>query len=160
MISQKRFVGKAKGLLGLTYGDSSDEDRSEEDQEDFEQENVSLISGRKKKRMLKAMSSSAAARRKLYSSNDEVTDAFGGDLYPERLYYPVHVGHSSENHYRFAFPKNETRTTKYNVFTFIPRFLFEQYKKATNVCNLVTLPTCIFGLLCVSCVFACFVCVR
>lgn len=55
---------------------------------------------------------------------------------PQTLYYPVHVGHGSENHRMFAFPSNETHTTKYNAVTFLPRFLFEQYKKATNVCSL------------------------
>lgn len=55
---------------------------------------------------------------------------------PRALFFPVHIGHGSENHRTFAFPSNETHTTKYNAVTFIPRFLFEQYKKATNVCSL------------------------
>ena len=52
----------------------------------------------------------------------------------ERMYYPVRVGHSSDNVRDFRLPRNETRTTKYNPATFLPRFLFVQYKAATNVC--------------------------
>ena len=54
----------------------------------------------------------------------------------EHVYYPLSVGHSSNNVRDFRLPRNETKTTKYSFAMFLPRFLFEQYKRATNVCSL------------------------
>jgi hypothetical protein len=49
-------------------------------------------------------------------------------------YFPVRVNEPAANA-RHPFPTNYTRTTKYTLLSFLPKNLFEQYRKATNVCR-------------------------
>lgn len=55
-------------------------------------------------------------------------------------YYPVTISDGTANHRTFSFPSNRMRTTKYTPWSFLFKLLWEQYKKATNVCS----PQCLF----------------
>ena len=50
-------------------------------------------------------------------------------------YYPVTISDGTANHRTFSFPSNRMRTTKYTPWSFLFKLLWEQYKKATNVCS-------------------------
>ena len=70
-------------------------------------------------------------------------------------YYPVAISDGTANHRTFSFPSNRMRTTKYTPVSFIFKLLYEQYKKATNVCNntlsLILMVSMFFILFLVSC---------
>ena len=44
------------------------------------------------------------------------------------------------------FPSNEISTTKYNVFSFLPKFLHEQFRRATNVFGFTAILHLVLGL--------------
>ena len=49
----------------------------------------------------------------------------------QKVYYPVSINGANTEH---PFPNNRMRTTKYTLLTFLPKNLWEQYHKLTNVC--------------------------
>lgn len=50
----------------------------------------------------------------------------------EATYHPVRVNDAAANALH-PFPSNYARTTKYTLVTFLPKNLFEQFHKLTNV---------------------------
>eukprot|EP01103_Thecamoeba_quadrilineata_P012000 TRINITY_DN2992_c0_g1_i2.p1 TRINITY_DN2992_c0_g1~~TRINITY_DN2992_c0_g1_i2.p1 ORF type:complete len:946 (+),score=205.61 TRINITY_DN2992_c0_g1_i2:67-2904(+) len=61
---------------------------------------------------------------------------FGGG--PRTTYPPIAFNNSEENRGQ-DFPNNTIHSTKYNVVTFFPRFLYEQFRKLTSTYFLLTL---------------------
>lgn len=53
------------------------------------------------------------------------------------VYPTVSLNDPMTNSHR-KFPTNQINTTKYNIWTFLPKNLFEQFRRATNVTNLQT----------------------
>jgi len=63
----------------------------------------------------------------------------GGDKYFEgsRESYPPIPLNSPQKAQQLDFPKNEIWTTKYNIITFLPKVLYEQFRKFTSVYFLI-----------------------
>jgi len=64
---------------------------------------------------------------------------------PKPNYPPVALNNPGQNKTQLDFASNEFNTTKYNFFNFLPKVLFEQFRKATNfyfllICIIVLIP--------------------
>ncbi|EFC37321.1 MgtA domain/ATPase domain-containing protein [Naegleria gruberi] len=64
---------------------------------------------------------------------------FASEDETERKFEKIYINNREENRKcRKPFPKNSVTTTKYSILTFIPKNLFEQFRKAINVYLLLT----------------------
>eukprot|EP01100_Stratorugosa_tubuloviscum_P005015 TRINITY_DN2281_c2_g1_i1.p1 TRINITY_DN2281_c2_g1~~TRINITY_DN2281_c2_g1_i1.p1 ORF type:complete len:1111 (-),score=448.96 TRINITY_DN2281_c2_g1_i1:197-3529(-) len=69
----------------------------------------------------------------------ELKDLFFNSSATIRTNYPIINLNEPEINNRADFPSNSTRTTKYTVVTFLPRMLWEQFRKLTSVYFLIVL---------------------
>ncbi len=60
------------------------------------------------------------------TSNSEIRRLEPNHLYPD-------VSCSSKQHPNYGYKANQIKTTKYNVFTFLPKNLYEQFHRLANI---------------------------
>eukprot|EP01116_Phalansterium_solitarium_P015183 TRINITY_DN3338_c0_g4_i1.p1 TRINITY_DN3338_c0_g4~~TRINITY_DN3338_c0_g4_i1.p1 ORF type:complete len:1533 (+),score=566.23 TRINITY_DN3338_c0_g4_i1:101-4699(+) len=119
-------------VLASSYGTTDEEDEDDEDDDDDESEGGDVGTAKTAAASTARLARQASRRRSsIFSSGRNLL--FGGRRKPTWRHYPlVHINDRDSND-KSGFPDNTQRTTKYTLWNFLPKNLFEQFRRASNI---------------------------